>query len=515
MKLKLNLGSARDSNRPIADHVLIELGWLLALVLILVVLVIAFAMYRSSVLRDVGEAELIARVVAPEIAEFRKSGLPARERIVTRLDPAIESGFVAGWTWYDSGGGMEKSGLVRLDEAEEFRGYATACFSRGECASPLPAVGYPWAPRPFVVAGYATVDGKTAGALFLWAYPHEAAFADELRSPVLIAYLITVVMLLTALGWWRLRTLIALPLSRLINSMKQVERGDLATRASEITCREMVELTGQFNQMTSALEAKSHEIARRVNELESAYSELERARDETIQSEKLAGVGRLAAGIAHEVGNPLAAMTGFAELLEDDSLDSETRRDLLKRIQSDLARTDRIIRGLLDYARPGRKGEILFEVSQVVSQSIALCRGRRLFDRVEVNYTSTSNGACRGDPGQIEQIIVNLMLNAVDAMNGSGRLDVSVRDSADRRSVEIRVKDSGTGIRKEDLLKVFDPFFTTKEPGKGTGLGLAVSSRIAGAHGGTLEVEATAPSGTVFLLRLPRIEPAGAEKLSG
>lgn len=497
----------RDRNRPIADHVLIELGWLLVLVLVLVVLVVSLALYRSNVTRDLSEAKNIANVVALDGLLEKRAGRVPRLALAERLGPLMEQGFVLGWYWHESGSRPEIGGAIRRDDTNEYLDMANRCLEGDTCDSPDAMIGPPWAPRPVVVAGNAAL-GNDRAAVLLWVYPREPAFLDELRSPWLIGYLVSVVLLLTGLGWWRLRTLIAQPLSRLIGVMKSVEAGDYRARASEYTCREMVELTGQFNQMAEAMDSNRQELERRVHELESAYREIERARDEAIQSEKLAGVGRLAAGIAHEVGNPLAAMTGFAELLEDETLDPATRKDLLKRIQADLARTDRIIRSLLDYARTGSREDIQFSPSQVVESAIELCRGRRLFDHIQVVYTGSTSGMCWGDPGQIEQIIINLMLNAVDAMGGRGQIDLSVRDASDGRSVEIRVTDRGPGIRREDLVKIFDPFFTTKEPGKGTGLGLAIADRLAESHGGRLTVESTSSQGTTFLLVLPTGNPA-------
>jgi len=500
--------SERDRNRPIADHVLMELSWLLAFILVLVVVVVSFTLYRANVRRDREEAILLAAVTAKRALESENRGQSIYETAIADIRPSMETGFVLGWAWYRLNQEVLYGGLVRYDEAEDEREFAAHCLAFGRCDQPPLAIGPPWRPSPFRVIGIAGTEGNQ-GLLLLRIGPREAAIVQELRSPWLIGYLLGLVVCLTALGWWRLRTLISVPLARLIEAMRQVESGDFSVRADGNTCREVVELVSQFNGMTAALGEKSVELESRLHQLEGAYRQLKRVQDEAIQSEKLAGIGRLAAGIAHEVGNPLASMTGFAELLQDETLDSETRKDLFRRMQEELARTDRIIRGLLDYARTGSGIQIMFEPAQAVLHALELCRGRKLFERAEVNYSNSSVLSSLGDPGQIEQIVVNLMLNAADAIGGAGRIEVEVRDSADRKWVEIRIRDTGSGIAEEDLGKVFDPFYTTKEPGKGTGLGLAVSSRLAVSHGGSLTVESSSPSGTVFLLRLPAAVPGG------
>ncbi len=498
--------SERDRNRPIADHVLMELSWLLAFILILVVIVVSFTMYRANVRRDREEAILLAAVTAKRALDSENNGQSIYGTAIPDIRPAMEVGFVQGWAWYRLNRDVLYGGLIRHDDAEDGRELARSCLKHGQCEQPELGIGPPWRPSPFRVIGVAEDMGEN-GLLLLQISPREAAIVEELRSPWLIGYLLVLVICLTALGWWRLRTLISVPLGRLIEAMRQVENGDFSVRAEEHTCREVVELVSQFNGMTAALGEKSVELESRLHQLEGAYSQLKRAQDEAIQSEKLAGIGRLAAGIAHEVGNPLASMTGFAELLQDETLDPETRKDLFRRMQDELARTDRIIRGLLDYARTGSGVRIMFEPAQAVSHALELCRGRKLFDRLEVNYKNSSVLSSIGDPGQVEQIVVNLMLNAADAIRDTGQIEVEVRDSADRRWIEIRVRDTGGGIAEEDLGKVFDPFYTTKEPGKGTGLGLAVSSRLAASHGGSLSVERSSSSGTVFLLRLPSAVP--------
>ncbi|MCW5828912.1 MAG: HAMP domain-containing histidine kinase [Deltaproteobacteria bacterium] len=505
----MNWGRERDRNRPLADHVLLELGWLLLLILFLVVGVLTIVLYRSNVRRDHAEATTLAATVAASVHEDELAGRPPRERIKLLLGPALDEGLVRGWAWYRAGERNHLSGGgAPRDEVQDFAADGEICFRTGDCPTPPLRIGPWWSPIPFHAVAFAGHDEarRPARMIVMWGHPREPAFFGDLRSPWLLAYLVALVVLLTGLGWWRLRTLVENPLARMIGSMRRVEAGDFGVRVNERTCRELGELSAQFNVMTAALETKSAELGRRMQELEQANQAIRQARDETIQAEKLAGIGRLAAGIAHEVGNPLAALTGFAELLDDETLEPAARADIVRRMQDELARTDRIIRGLLDYARAGSRGDLRFEPGQVAAQAVELCRGRGLFDGITVDYSCSSSSRVAGEPGQIEQVFINLMLNAADAMGSGGRLDIRISDSQDGRWVEARVRDHGSGIRQEDLVKIFDPFFTTKEPGKGTGLGLAISARLVEAHGGSLQVERSSPEGTVFLMRLPVAE---------
>jgi C4-dicarboxylate-specific signal transduction histidine kinase len=264
-----------------------------------------------------------------------------------------------------------------------------------------------------------------------------------------------------------------------------------------------------FERVAAQLAAERARLAAKVDELTCANAALADARASLVRSERLATVGRLAAGLAHEVGNPLGAITGYAELARA-RLPAGAHPDLgdaVDRIAAAAARIDRTVRDLLDFARPSPAAVAPIQLAPAVDAALRLARVQPRFRRVEVELRIPADlPAIEADEHHLAQVLLNLFLNAGDAMGGEGRVELAARAEGDR--VELEVADEGPGIAGEDLALVFDPFFTTKEPGAGTGLGLAICHRIMESLGGEIAA-ANGPRGAVFLLRL-RAAPAQA-----
>ena len=235
--------------------------------------------------------------------------------------------------------------------------------------------------------------------------------------------------------------------------------------------------------------------------------EVAQARMQVLQSDKLAGLGRMAAGIAHELNNPLTGITIIAELLKE-SLDPESpAQDDLSGILEDAERCREIVKGLLDYSRQSDLKVKNVDLSQVVEDAFNLIRDDSIFLNVEViRHYAREPLLIQGDPKLLRQVFINLLMNAVDAMEGHGRLTVTTVMGPDGwRHAEI--SDTGPGISIDYVNKIFDPFFTTKSVGKGTGLGLSVVFGVLERHGGMISVKETGPQGTTFLVRLPPEAP--------
>ncbi|MCA9664474.1 MAG: HAMP domain-containing histidine kinase [Myxococcales bacterium] len=282
---------------------------------------------------------------------------------------------------------------------------------------------------------------------------------------------------------------VARPLTALERAAAQVARGDLEVKLDEDGPRELASLALSFNAMTSSLREQLHHI--------------EQQRRSLIRSEKLASVGRLAAGVAHEVGNPLQSIIGFADILLAGELD-DTQRDFLERLQREAQRIHEIVRQMLDYSRPteeGERGAVRYD--DVVNQAVRLVRPQERFKRVEVVDKGIAKAPLvDANESRLVQVIVNLLLNAADA--GAQRVTLSVEQ--DDECVSLGVANDGDPIADDHREHVFDPFFTTKDPGKGTGLGLAVSHSIVESFGGELSL-APQRELTTFMIRLPRHAP--------
>jgi C4-dicarboxylate-specific signal transduction histidine kinase len=267
-----------------------------------------------------------------------------------------------------------------------------------------------------------------------------------------------------------------------------------------------------FERLAAALGEERARLAAKVSELAAANGRLEAAREDLLRADRLATVGRLASGIAHEVGNPLGAIAGYAELARArlrDGRGAAEAEEYLARIGADAARIDAIVRDLLDFARPAPAALAPVEVRAALDAAVRLARMQPRFRDVEVDVELGAAPRVLADERRLSQVFLNLLLNAGDAMGGRGRVRVSARAVPGGR-LEIEVSDGGPGIAPEHLARVFDPFFTTKEPGEGTGLGLAVCHGIVASFGGALAAANAPGGGAALRLELAACPEAGA-----
>ncbi|ABF88543.1 sensor histidine kinase [Myxococcus xanthus DK 1622] len=254
-----------------------------------------------------------------------------------------------------------------------------------------------------------------------------------------------------------------------------------------------------LQRMAEALREEQALTRAQMASLRASHAQLARTQTELVASERMATVGRLAAGVAHEVGNPLAGILGYVALARVKA-DTPELKDFLERIDHEVQRIDRIIRGLLDLGRPGVTSLGPVEVGPVVETCVRLVRASPELSGVTVTLDLEPGALARTDAGPLSQIVINLLLNAAQAMGGQGRVRVATRQAAGE--VRLLVEDDGTGIPEDVMPRLFEPFFTTKGR-EGTGLGLAVSQRLAQVMGGRLEAENIPSGGARFTVCLP------------
>jgi len=241
-------------------------------------------------------------------------------------------------------------------------------------------------------------------------------------------------------------------------------------------------------------------MAQAVYEREELVKQL--ARQQIGRSEQLASVGRLAAGVAHEINNPLTGVLAFADMLrEKENMDDQDREDL-DLIVRETKRAREIVRGLLDFARETPSQKVELAINDLLRETTRLLGKREAFQNIYIVEALDDNlPPVHGDKNQLQQVLVNLCLNACEAMSNGGTLMVA--SHCDDGRVVVEITDTGCGIKREHLDKIFEPFFTTKPVGKGTGLGLSVTYGIVQQHGGTLEVESQEGKGSTFRITLP------------
>jgi two-component system, NtrC family, sensor kinase len=280
---------------------------------------------------------------------------------------------------------------------------------------------------------------------------------------------------------------------------------------------ELQVLADGFNEMTRALRRVEGDLKALNLDLERKVAErtadLTRAQAALVQSEKLSSLGQLSASIAHEINNPLAGILTFAKLITreiETAVPDQAKRTVLVRnlalVQRESERCSAIVRNLLDFARERPLALKDVDLNAAVRESVQLVGHQLAMQGHRLEARLVDLPPVHADFGELRQAVVNLIMNAMEAMGRDGLLEVETRPVDGGRAVELSVRDSGPGIAPEHLQKIFDPFFTTKE--KGTGLGLSVVYGIIQRHGGTLSVQSEPGQGTCFTVHLPRAEPA-------
>jgi signal transduction histidine kinase len=353
-------------------------------------------------------------------------------------------------------------------------------------------------------------------------------------------------LLLGMFGNYRLKRLVLDPLGEMVRGSERIAGGDRDRLLPRTETAELERLSSAVNAMAATLLENQELLAENVRSLDDTNRELSDARSRLVRAEKLASIGRLAAGVAHEIGNPLGAIIGYLELGRRRGAGGEW----VEGIAYETQRIDRIVRGLMEYAKPKTAAGREVDLNTTVRRTAEMMALQGRFKRVDLALALEEIAPVLGDESQIEQVLVNLLLNAADAIDdrgGQGRIEVSTRnatvgtleDGVHRRrrddpegvdyahlrrydraadpgptpglrtgepAVELRVRDDGVGIPEEIRTRVFEPFFSTKEPGRGTGLGLAVSARLIEGMGGVIEALSGEEGGAVLRILLPRAE---------
>lgn len=231
---------------------------------------------------------------------------------------------------------------------------------------------------------------------------------------------------------------------------------------------------------------------------------LEETHLQLVSSEKMASLGKLAAGIAHEINNPLGGILIYSSLLMEDLPEGDPKRNDLSRIVQEASRCKEIVKSLLEFARQTEPKMEPTDVNRAINDGLFFLVNQALFHNIKiVKKFDPFLPFVRGNASQLKQVFMNIIVNAAEAMHGSGTLTISTASSPDGRYVSIEFTDTGEGIPEENLTRIFDPFFTTKAVGKGTGLGLATSYGIIQDHGGHIRVKSKVGEGTTFTIELP------------
>jgi signal transduction histidine kinase len=405
--------------------------------------------------------------------------------------------------------------------------------------------------RNLIVFSPLSIGGKVVGGLRV-----DLSLADLMVSilesqRLVVLFIIIDSLVLIVFGSLLLSRVIVNPIKNLVNITGKIRDGDFDQKIDVTAKNEIGQLMQSFNLMAEKLGENKRRLEDHIHNLEITNKRLKRAQEELLISEKLASIGRLAAGVAHEVGNPLGAILGYTKILQEGMDNREEGLSYLRRIETEIDRINHIVKGLLDFSRPTKFEIQELDVNTIIKNTISLLSHQKSFKQMKTKLDLEPKlSPIRADESQLQQVLINLFLNAADAMPDGGTLSVKTDETEVRgdmqggleamfprrrksdpetsdyshlrkfkpipliydkysegdRLVQINISDTGCGIKKGDLQKIFDPFFTTKPPDKGTGLGLSISLRIIEFFNGEIKVESQVGRGSTFTILLPSLE---------
>jgi len=477
-------------------RLLLLLGGLLLVAF--VPLFFAVATYTSLTLQKLREAHArsLGRAVAGQIAE---AGLhrPSEELMpLLRAQVGTE--------------GLEAIGVYKTD------GTAVARVGEPSAVGSLPLTAKPDREG---TADVTTLHGRALAVLV----PHgRGAVVAVVRTDddsahttpllrLLALYTALVALALLTATYFALTRLIVRPLDRLGHAAQRVAGGARHLAVPPTAVHELTALGESFRTMTERLIAEEDKLRAKVDEVEHATQQLRETQAQLVRSERLASVGRLAAGLAHEIGNPIAALMGLEDLLLAGGLAPDEERDFLQRMRRETERVHRILRDLLAFARPtsglAEQAPQPGDVETAVHDTAALMMPHPALRDVDLALdVHRELPPVKLGSEQLVQVLLNLVLNAADATGPNGHIRIEAAPSA--KGVRLAVTDDGPGVARDVRDRLFEPFVTTKEIGKGTGLGLAVCRGLVEGIGGTIELDASVARGARFVLELPRAPEA-------
>jgi len=348
--------------------------------------------------------------------------------------------------------------------------------------------------------------GRGMGCVIVGTHERRMQEATFSLGTLLVLYLLIHGIAILAFGYFSLTYLIVRPVERLRQQAVWLGEGRFSIDRERRGAKEIQEVGEALSAAAARIKGQRDELVDKIDQLESARSEILTSQEALLRSQKLASVGRLTAGVAHEIGNPLTAIIGFIDVLKDEDLTPQQREDFLERMRKEAERVNRIIKDLLTFARAEGREIEKTDLSAVVRDACDIMKPQKIFKNVTLDLRLDENvPAVMANKDRMKQVVINLLLNAAEAMVGEGKVSIRLT-AAGGRTVELIVEDNGPGIASDMRDSMFEPFVTSKPEGHGTGLGLSVCHGILRSFDGTLTAENREKGGARFIIRMPAAE---------
>ena len=507
--------------RGLKAKITINFTLLLLVGMVSIDLVTMMTAQRNLIRSEVSKGKAIARLVAgfliaqPTWEDFLQSS-DTRAQLGFALDEAGASCLVLlGRNQQQLGFGISRCTLQ-----EEVAALAQQAYFTGEESVHFigSTFGFFWMQHEYLVIVSPLRRGEEVVASFSLVVSLEGIYRSLRHSQqILFLYLVVNTVILAFVGIYRVFKLYLQPLARLAKRAEDYKEDDDILFAVRKEDNELQRLSSALNGLLRRLSAEKEKLRFTVASLETANAGLKKAQTEIIRAEKLASVGRLSAGIAHEIGNPIGIVTGYLELMKHADIPEEEKSDFLDRTQMEIERISAIIRQLLEISRPSHGGSQPVSVHALIDDMAEGLRLQPFMSHIRLQTAfHAQDHTVAVDSNQLRQVFLNLIINAADAVSLKGResqgeLIITTENplagegpcGRAKNWLHIHFSDTGAGIPEENLACIFDPFFTTKDPGKGTGLGLSVSFMIIESFGGTLRAESKVGEGTIMTVALP------------
>jgi signal transduction histidine kinase len=507
--------------RGLKSKIAFNIAILLLVAMLLIVLVtmvtvkrelIRFEIYSANILLTSIEENLLNGMVPPDAV----SGL-IPDSLITKMinNSQISKALVLG-----SNGERSYLGAKSKATKDELVGFTKKAIATGEKKIHFldTSLIIFWKQDPRMILSAPLIKhGATLGGVSI-VFPLDRVHHTLRRSQrFLFIYIFINLIILTFIGIQRISKPYLQPLARLAKRAADYKEDDDLIFSVRKEDNELSSLSKALNSMLRRISADKEKLRSTVLSLERANLELKQAQRDIIRAEKLASVGRLSAGIAHEIGNPIGIVIGYLELLRQPDITENERDEYIQRTEDEIERINNIIRQLLEISRPSNSDRMAVSVHNIVQDTADVLHVQPLMSNIELELNLVADSdTVLADPNQLRQVFLNLIINAADAISGvkkvtGGKLEISttLEKNGDHDSpaatghLKIMFSDNGPGIAEENLSNIFDPFFTTKDPGRGTGLGLSVSFMIVESLGGKMTGTSELGKGTTLVISLP------------
>ena len=506
--------------RALKTNIIISITALLFMGMLLIDFVAVKTLQRDLIKTRISHSQLVSSIIENTLAaDFDPLAQGLSMNLQSLLSSVLAGGHAAGIhiadaqgrTYYRSGGSV-----ARIPELESIM---RTSLSTGESSVRFAKKtwGVFWKQnRYFLTAVPVTLDDweLTVGMVvdLIDIYRQQRA-----SQRFILLYLVVNTLIFSLIGFYRLSRLYLEPINRLVSMAEDYQEEDGTFFPVRKEDNELSTLSKALNLMLTRISEDKKKLRLSVASLEKANLELKRAQEEIIRVEKLASVGRLSSGIAHEIGNPIGIVMGYLELLKQDNIAEDERREYILRTENEINRINTVIRQLLDLSRPSAKGAEHVSAHEIIRDIGDVLKLQPLMAGIQFDLAlEADRDNVLVDAGQLRQVLLNLAINAADAIGSSeetreGRLTIATHvagnlaggNTQENKALVITFRDNGPGIPEKLIGNIFDPFFTTKAPGKGTGLGLSVSFMIVESFGGTITAENLEEGGVCMSIHLP------------